>query len=112
MSFLNKQHEHTFSDNIFSRNNCGILVDKWNREKHEEMKQKRVDCKNCANFEPPVFDKAEDNCFVSKIVKKEKCKRGKRVMFRIVGSKYQPKEVGWFRYCEDFKEKTDETNNN
>ena len=70
------------------------------------MKPKRVDCANCENFEPPVFDENWENKFISKIITRAKCKLGKRVMFRIVGSKYQPKEVGWFRYCQDFKKES------
>ena len=69
------------------------------------MKPKRVDCANCINFIEPVFSENDENLFLSKIISSAKCKLGKRVMFRIVGSKYQPKEVGWFRYCGEFKEK-------
>lgn len=70
------------------------------------MKPKRVDCANCQNFEPPVFDETESNSFVSKIVKTAKCNIGKRVIFRLVCSKYQPKEIGWFRYCDEFKKES------
>ena len=65
------------------------------------MKNNRVECDKCSHFIEPVFDKKEP--FISKRFVNAKCKLGKRVMFRIVGSKYQPKEVGWFRYCSEYQ---------
>lgn len=56
------------------------------------MKAKRVDCSDCANFIFPIDEKA-------------KCKLGKRVMFRMNGLHPESSnwEVGWFRYCNEFK---------
>ena len=70
------------------------------------MKPKRVDCANCKNFEKPVFDENWDNLFISKIVKRAKCKLAKRVMFRTNGHPdLNNYNVGYFRYCDEFKEK-------
>ncbi len=63
---------------------------------------KRVECDQCYNFISPSWMTSFD---IIKLKKEEKasCKLGKRVMFRMNGSPYQPREVGWFRYCGDFK---------
>ena len=61
----------------------------------------KVNCANCENFTPPI--KENPNYFFSKIIVKEKCKIGKKLRFSI------PKNTleygGWFRYCENYKEK-------
>ena len=64
------------------------------------MKPKRVDCFYC------------ENILMDDVKMKASCKLGKRIMFRILGSGYQPREAGYFRYCAEFKNKTDEPNNN
>lgn len=73
------------------------------------MKPKRVDCANCINFIEPVFSENDENLFLSKIISRAKCKLGKRVMFRTNGlPDTQNYEVGYFRYCSQFKAKQNE----
>ena len=68
-------------------------------------KPKRVDCFYCQNFICPKFDDLPDNTFISKIRVSAKCKLGKRVMFRINGHPDRKgHEIGYFRYCSEFKE--------
>ena len=70
------------------------------------MKAKRVECDKCENFIPITF-KDEGN-MISDISTKAKCKLGKRVMFRMPDmgySGYPFDKCGYFRYCNDFKQK-------
>lgn len=70
--------------------------------KTKSMKAKRVECDNCANFIPAVFT----SYFSFDKSQNAKCKLGKRVMFRkptLPG--ISDDNSGYFRYCNEFKEK-------
>lgn len=78
------------------------------------MKTPRVYCDECENFILPIFK--EENNLISPIIENAKCKLGKKVMFRqpifnrptnMVASN----DYGWIRYCNEFKELINETNN-
>jgi len=77
-------------------------------EKLKTMKPKRVECNNCQNFIEPDF-KISFNLIKLTKDEKAKCKLGKRIMYRkpdIGFSGYPFDTGGYFRYCDDFKSKT------
>lgn len=71
------------------------------------MKVKRVECDKCKNFIQVTF-KDEGN-LLSDINTKAKCRLGKRIMFRMPDmgfGGYPFDSGGYFRYCNDFKQKS------
>ena len=71
------------------------------------MRPKRVDCGNCINFLSPNW-KTSFNIIKLTTNEKAKCSLGKRVMFRVPIKAYSQMAQdcgGWWRYCNEFKQK-------
>lgn len=75
---------------------------------------KRVECDKCEHFINPVYEDKIN--LLSKPTSKAKCKLGKRIMFRMPKFlhhfSYTPYyDGGYIRYCNDFSNLRDVTNN-